>query len=125
MRPPTRLLFISKVIYGHGEPWWNNVGRGKLLICQPELSDNRASSHLVVKQKKLTEEINFAFSASTCSLKRHKILRYGADGFTSPSKDVELRILIALEIHRPGPYLNPRTYVTETTKEEKQNCYHL
>jgi hypothetical protein len=32
-------LFIPKVIYEHGEPWWNNdVNRRKLLIHPPELS---------------------------------------------------------------------------------------
>jgi hypothetical protein len=26
------------VIYEHGEPWWNDVDRGILLICPPERS---------------------------------------------------------------------------------------
>jgi hypothetical protein len=38
-----RLLFIPQVIYKHGEPWWNNIDRGKLLIRPPEISDNPAS----------------------------------------------------------------------------------
>jgi hypothetical protein len=31
LRPPTGILFISQVIYEHGEPWWNYIDRGKLL----------------------------------------------------------------------------------------------
>jgi hypothetical protein len=38
LRPPTGLLFISQVIYGHGEPQWNDINKEKLLICLPELS---------------------------------------------------------------------------------------
>jgi hypothetical protein len=37
------------------KPCWNNVGGGKLLIRPPELSGNPSSSHLVAKQKKLSE----------------------------------------------------------------------
>jgi hypothetical protein len=36
-------LFIPQVIYEHGELWQNNVNRGKLLICSPELSGNPTS----------------------------------------------------------------------------------
>jgi hypothetical protein len=28
------------MIYKHGEPWWNDIDRGKLLILPPELSEN-------------------------------------------------------------------------------------
>jgi hypothetical protein len=45
------LLFTPQVIYGHGEPWWNDIYRGKHVICPPELSGNSTSSHLVVKQQ--------------------------------------------------------------------------
>jgi hypothetical protein len=38
-----------------------------------------------------------------------KILRHGADGFTSPQKEDVLRILSPLKIHCPRPGLNPRT----------------
>jgi hypothetical protein len=34
-------------------------------------------------------------------------LRHGTDGFTSPPKEVVLRIFITLKIHRPRPGLNP------------------
>jgi hypothetical protein len=43
LRPPTSLLFIPQVIYEHGEPWWNDVDRGKLLTLPPEFSDNPTS----------------------------------------------------------------------------------
>jgi hypothetical protein len=29
------LFFIPQLIYEHGEPWWNDIDRGKLLICPP------------------------------------------------------------------------------------------
>jgi hypothetical protein len=38
MRSPTGILFIPQVIYEHGESWWNNIIRRKLLFCPPELS---------------------------------------------------------------------------------------
>jgi hypothetical protein len=41
------------VIYGHGEPGWNDIDRGKLLIRRPELSGNPNSSYLLAKQDKL------------------------------------------------------------------------
>jgi hypothetical protein len=43
LRPPTGLLLIPQVIYEHGEAWWNDIGKGKLLIRQPELSGNPTS----------------------------------------------------------------------------------
>jgi hypothetical protein len=39
----------------------------------------------------------------------HKTLPNRVDCFTSPEKKVVLRIFIALKIHHPRPYLNPRT----------------
>jgi hypothetical protein len=43
------------------------------------------------------------------SLTSRKIFRQGADGFTSPPKEIVLLIFIAFKIHRSGPALNPRT----------------
>jgi hypothetical protein len=53
--PPTPLLFIL-----HGEPWWNDIDKGKLLICLSESSGNSTSSHLVANQEELAKEINLA-----------------------------------------------------------------
>jgi hypothetical protein len=39
----------------HGEPWWNDTGRRKLLISPPELFVTPTSSHLVVMQEELGE----------------------------------------------------------------------
>jgi hypothetical protein len=50
------------------------------------------------------DTIQGAKSSLTCS----KVL-HGADGFTTPSKEDELRIFIDLEIHRHWPGLNLRT----------------
>jgi hypothetical protein len=36
-----------QVIYEHGEPRWNDIDRGKLLISPAYLSGNPNSSHLV------------------------------------------------------------------------------
>jgi hypothetical protein len=38
LRPPTVLLFIPQVINEHGEPWWNDVDGGRLLIRPLERS---------------------------------------------------------------------------------------
>jgi hypothetical protein len=48
---------------------------------------------------------------SYCSgfFKCHKILRHGADGFTSPVKEGVLQIFIALKNTSLGRGLNPRT----------------
>jgi len=42
-RTPTAILFISQVIYEHGEPWWNYIDKGKLLIRPQVLSGNPTS----------------------------------------------------------------------------------
>jgi hypothetical protein len=40
LRPPMGLLFIPQIINEHGETWWNDIDRKKLLIRPPELSAN-------------------------------------------------------------------------------------
>jgi hypothetical protein len=45
------------VIYEHGEPWWNHIYRGKLLILSPELWQCYQLGHLVAKQEELAKEI--------------------------------------------------------------------
>jgi hypothetical protein len=49
VRPPTGLSFIPKEMHEHGEPWWNDDDRGKLLIVHQFLSSNPNSSHLVTE----------------------------------------------------------------------------
>jgi hypothetical protein len=44
LRPPTDILFTCQVIDEHGEPWWNDVNKAKLLIHPPELSGNPTSA---------------------------------------------------------------------------------
>jgi hypothetical protein len=41
------------VIFDNGEPYWNDIGRGKLLVRPPELSGNFTRSHLVAKRDEL------------------------------------------------------------------------
>jgi hypothetical protein len=50
-------LFISQLIYEHGEPWWIDIDRGKLLIRPAELSANPNSSNLVANKEELAKEI--------------------------------------------------------------------
>jgi len=55
-------LLIPQSIDEHGEPWWNDIDRGKLLIrsAPAELSSNPTNRHLVAEQDKLAKDINFA-----------------------------------------------------------------
>jgi hypothetical protein len=102
LRPPMAMACCSPPFrcIEHGDSWWNNIYRGKLLIRPPELSDTPTSSQLVVKQEELAKEMmNLAyemFNISNGSLKFRKILRHGADGFTSPPREGVLRNFIAL-----------------------------
>jgi hypothetical protein len=69
--PPTRLLFIPKMICEHGEPWRNHINRGNLLIRPPELSGNTNGSHLVAKQNYLAKEMmNLALRSILFILRR-------------------------------------------------------
>jgi hypothetical protein len=56
---PCQLAYGSspQVLYEHGEPWWNYINRGELLIHPLELSGNRTSSHLVAKHEGLMKEM--------------------------------------------------------------------
>jgi hypothetical protein len=48
------------VIYEHGEPWWNDVDRGKLMIHPSQLSGNRTSG-VIWSQTRGTGEENDEF----------------------------------------------------------------
>jgi hypothetical protein len=63
----------------------------------------------MVKMMNLSLRSIFIHTLKGC-LKCRKILRHGADGYTSPPKEGVLRILLPLKIHRPWPGLNPRTF---------------
>jgi hypothetical protein len=118
LQPPTNLLFIPKMIYKHGEPWWNDTDKGILLICPLELSNNPTSSHLVASRRNgrrkwsiwPCEVLSFILPKwfFTC----HKILWHGASGFTSPPKEDMLRIFITLKNPSPRTGLNPQTLGT-------------
>jgi hypothetical protein len=69
------LLFIPQVICGHREPQWNDIGRGKLLIHPPELSENPTSSHLVVNQEELGKE-NYEFGLTKYLSSYFKVICY-------------------------------------------------
>jgi hypothetical protein len=72
------------------------------LFVQHSFLANSISSHLVAKQEEIPLEImsfvlrNTSFHASKCYLTYRKIVRRGADGYTSPSKEGVLRTFIAL-----------------------------
>jgi hypothetical protein len=63
------------------------------MIHPPALSGSYQQIHLVAKQKNLAR--NLSYSQGFLTL--HKILRLAADGFTSPPKEVVLRIIITRE----------------------------
>jgi hypothetical protein len=46
------------VIYEHGDPWWNDMNKGKLLIRPPELSGNPTSR---VNNQEQPGEVNDEF----------------------------------------------------------------
>jgi hypothetical protein len=102
LRPATGLLFILQFIYEKGEPRWNDIDSGKLLIRQPQAPGNSTNSHLVAKWEEHADE-NAEFCPWSISFilvgffTWHTILRYGADGFTSPPKLGVLRIFIDLK----------------------------
>jgi hypothetical protein len=77
----------------------NDVDRGRL-TRPPELPGKSTTRRLVAKQEDVASEmINLAYEMSPyswCSSTCRKILRYGADGFTSPPKEGVLRIFNAL-----------------------------
>jgi hypothetical protein len=45
LRPPVGLFFISHVIYEHGEPQWNDIGKGKPKDAERILSEWHFVSH--------------------------------------------------------------------------------
>jgi hypothetical protein len=101
--PPKGLLFILQVIYEHEKTWWNYIDREKLLIRPSELSVNLASSHSVTKQEGLEKEMNFPLRCIFVHTSKgyvtcHKIIRHGANSFTSPSKEGVLRNFIVPKI---------------------------
>jgi hypothetical protein len=50
-----------QVIYGHGEPWWNDIDRGKPQIHQPGCSlEILKQNHLITNQEDLGEG-NFVY----------------------------------------------------------------
>jgi hypothetical protein len=87
-----------------------------LHIQPPEISDSNQQRQLVTKQEKLGKTCLLILQAKyLChtpqgSLTCRKLERHGADSFTSPPKEVVLRILSPLKIHRPRPGLNPRNF---------------
>jgi hypothetical protein len=90
------------MIYEHGEPWWNDINKGKLLIRAPELSGNPTRNYLGAKYKELAKEItNLAceifLSYFKVPLVCRKISRHRTDGFTCHPKKVVLWIFIALK----------------------------
>jgi hypothetical protein len=88
----------------NGEPWGNDIDKGKLLI---RLWKSYLLYHLVAKLDALVKEImNFCltkyfFHTSKGTLTCRKILRHGADGFIFPPNEGMLLIFIVLKIPLP------------------------
>jgi hypothetical protein len=106
LRLQTGLFFISQLIQEQGETWWNDIDRGKL-IRPPDLWQSYQHRRPVANQEKMPKkQINLALQricvhTSKGSLTCRKILLVGVNGFTSPSKEVVLRIVIAVK--NPSP----------------------
>jgi hypothetical protein len=101
--------------YEHEEPWWNDVNRGKLLICPKQLSGN-PTSRVIRGQAGGMGKGNDEFDLAKyfCSYLQviftcHKILWHETSSFTSPLKEGMLWILTALKNPSPQPGLNPWT----------------
>jgi hypothetical protein len=82
MRPPTCLFFIPRVIYQHGEPWWNDIDRGNSLLVNQSSLVFLKQSHLVENQKEVAKQMNFAWGSIfvhtlKCSSTFRKTLRHG------------------------------------------------
>jgi hypothetical protein len=109
------LLFTFRVKYDHGEPWWNNIDRRKLLIHLPELSDNPTSSHIVANEEKFGEGNdefglwNIFVDTSQLHFMCHKMLRHVAVSFSSLLNKGMLQIFITLKNPLPQPGLNSQT----------------
>jgi hypothetical protein len=53
-------------------PWWNDAGKGKLLIVHQRALRQSTSSHLIVNQEKLNEgNLNLVFEASVFILQSY------------------------------------------------------
>jgi hypothetical protein len=108
------------IVHHLGDIWaWRTVvewyRRRNAWFRPPEICGSPSSSHLAANKEELcegSEEFDLA-KYLLCSYFEVififlKMLRHGADGFTSPPKEGALRIFIAkIHWHRPG--LNPRT----------------
>jgi hypothetical protein len=103
--------FIPQVIYEHGEPWWNDVDRGKLLTHPPELSGSHTSTVISCKaggmgKRNENSALQIVFvHIFKCFLDVVKTY----DIFTSPLKEGVLQIFIALTNPSPWPGPNPQT----------------
>jgi hypothetical protein len=104
---------IPRVICEHGEPWWNDIDRGNswfvhqssLVIPPAKSSSSKAGLSGEGNEFCLTKNL---FHTAMISLKYRKILRHGADGFTSPPKEGCCWFLLPLKIRRSRPGLNLR-----------------
>jgi hypothetical protein len=108
---PTGVLFIPQVIYEHGEPWWNDIERGRLLILQPELYGIIAAESCTKKSWGTWRRKLWIWRSEYLCSYFEVILRnilHGASIVTSPPKEGVLHICIAPKSPSPQPGLNPR-----------------
>jgi hypothetical protein len=110
MRPSTGLLFILQMIYEHGEQWWNDVCRGKLVIRPPErslvnLSAEQSSSKSggSGRRKLWILSIKYLFHA-------RNVLKYAVKSYdTGPTALLPSQESRSTYFYRPRPGLNLRT----------------
>jgi hypothetical protein len=111
--PPKGLLFIPQVIYKHGELWWNDIDRGKL-VHQSSLAMITAESSSSKAGGNGEGKINvcltkYLFHSWKGSLTCCKILRHGADGFTPLRSKSCCGFLSTLKIHLSPLGVNQQT----------------
>jgi hypothetical protein len=132
LRPPACLLFIPNVACEHGEPWWNDTDRAKLLIRPPEISGNPTSSHLTARVR-AKETMNLALRSivvrtfQVISLHAVKSYDMGLLALLPLQRKVFCRFFIALKNPSLWPGLNPRTFglvaSTRTVTSPRRQSY--
>jgi hypothetical protein len=102
LRPPMEIILSPRWYNKHGEPWWNDIGRGKLLIHPPGLSGNQSGVISWQIRRNWWKMLWIWPSKCLCSyfgwrFTCRKIVWHRAGGCASTLKEGVLRILIALK----------------------------
>jgi hypothetical protein len=95
------------VIHEHGETWWNDISRRKLLICPLELYGESTNSFIVARQEKLAKEmLNFVSQSISAILQRVLAIKSYNIGLTTLL--LLQRKVCCVDFYCPWPGLNLR-----------------